>query len=107
MNNPMIMNSNTYPVAASTTSASATLTDGDKASVSVIVFNNTTSPVFVASSNGAKTLTFPTSGHSGGAIVGPNLTATYTKDVTEDTLSAILPSGATSGNVFFQVGGGA
>jgi hypothetical protein len=102
----MNMNCTTRVLSATTTSSNIALTPTQANQASVIFYNSGAVPVFIVSARGAAaTAVFPTAGTpQNGVVVGPGLTATYTKNINDDFLSCITLS--STATVYVQIGSG-
>lgn len=105
----MQVNNPSYPVAISTTRADLTL-DPDETNCSMmLIYNNSTSPLAVWSSIGTAFVQgFPATDKARVplSIIPPGFKEPYHKRVGENIISLILPSGATSGEAYIQIGSG-
>jgi hypothetical protein len=102
----MNMNAPTRVLSATTTSSNIALTPEQANQSSVIFFNSGSVPVFIVSARAtAATAVFPVAGTpQNGVVVGPGLTATYTKNIGDNFLSCITASGTAT--VYVQIGSG-
>lgn len=105
----MNLNTNTYALASSASSAAITLSPQDANQSSLIVYNSdTTYPVFLVSGTGsAPTAVVPTSATAPlqGKMLGPNTVGTFSKIVGHEFISAIS-LGAGTGHLYVAVGAG-
>jgi len=102
----MNINAKIYVVAATTASASVTLTAADALNTSVLITNDSTDDLFVASSNAALTAVYPTSASVpvNGNIIPANTTRAFTKNPGDNVISCIRQAG--TGNMSVAVGYG-
>jgi len=103
----MNINTNTYTIAIDATSKSATLTQPDINTNSLVMYNASTNPVFVVSGVTAPTAVFPTSATVPvqGKVIAPGATVTFTKNPLHGFISAIQAS-AGVGNLYISPGSG-
>lgn len=105
----MNLDANTYVIAIDGTSRAATLLPYDANQSSLVLFNASTTSVAVSSNGGASaaTLTFPASATAPVActVLGPGVTATFTKNINDQFISAIQAVAGT-GNLYIKVGSG-
>lgn len=103
------LNTNTYVIGISNLSASATLTPLDANQSSVVLYNGSTTAVFVVSGNAASapTAVYPTSATVplAGKVIGPGVTTTFTKNAGDRFISAIQATSGT-GNLYIAPGTG-
>lgn len=105
-NTPMNLNSNTYAVSASTTSAAATLKNEDWPLPRVVVFNNSDQAAFVVSGDTSPTAVYPTSASVPvtGKVIAAGSTQTFYKQSGHKYIACILKSG--TGEVIISCGTG-
>lgn len=97
------INTNTYAISASTTSASVQLLPIDAAETYIELVNPTTAAAFfVTGSGSAPTAVIPTSTPVMGTLVVAGRTATYPKKAGDDYIAVILSAG--SGTVYVSTG---
>ena len=103
----MNLNTNTYVIAIDNTSKSATLTPADTNTNSLVMYNGSTTAVFVVSGFTAPTAVFPTSATVPlqGKVIGPGVTTTFTKNTTVGFISAIQATSGT-GSLYISPGAG-
>lgn len=101
------LNTNTYVLDASATSQYITLSNTDKSTNSMIIYNGTTQDCFVVSGETAPTVVFPTSsnGPLQGKVIGVGVTATFTKLTNHGFIGAIQATAGT-GSLYISVGAG-
>ena len=96
---PMNINTNTYVITATTTSAPITITPLDSLATSIVIYNAGAVSVFIVSGGAgglaAPTAVFPTSatGPIGGQIIPAGSIVTYSKNVNDTFISTITASG--------------
>lgn len=104
----MNLNSNCYVIAIDNASKSATLNETDANTNSLVIYNGSTTPVFVVSAKGsAATAVFPTSATVPlkGKVIGPGATQTFTKNPGHNYISAIQAVAGT-GSLYIHSGTG-
>lgn len=103
----MNLNTNTYELPSSDSSASITLIPQDINCTSLVMYNGGTTPVFVVSGTGAVTAVAPTSATVPlqGKMLAPGVTTTFTKNPKFETIAAISTSTGT-GSLYVAVGAG-
>ena len=101
------LNTNTYVIDASATSQYVTLSNMDKNTNSMIVYNGTTQDCFVVSGETAPTVVFPTSSNDPlrGKVIGAGMMVTFTKLTNHGFVGAIQATAGT-GSLYISVGAG-
>lgn len=103
----MNLNTDTYVLPGASSSSSITLTPEDRLCTSLVIYNAGTVAVFLVSGTGsAPTAVFPTSATVPlqGKVIGPGVTATFTKRAGHEFISGITASGTAS--TYIAVGTG-
>lgn len=102
----MNLNTPTYKLSGTTSSSSVTLSPQDTLCSSLVIFNSGTVPIFLVSGVTAPTAVYPTSATApvNGKVVGPGVTATFTKNVGDGFISGITPS--STADTFISAGAG-
>lgn len=105
----MNINTPTYVIPIDATSRAATLTPQDTNQTSLVIFNESTTSVFVTSGTGAAapTAVFPSSSTVplNGTVIGPGLTVEFTKNNSHQFVSAIQAVAGT-GKLYIKSGYG-
>ena len=107
MSDIMNVNTNTYTLVSSATSAPITLTPMDRNCTSLVMYNGGTTPVFVVSGTGVVTATIPASATVPvqGKMIGPGVTTTFSKKDKHETIAAISLTLGT-GSLYVSPGAG-
>lgn len=99
-NSPMYVNTPTYSLAVTSTSAQITLTDADKNSLNqnIIFTNEGTAAAFVVTSATTATAAFPASDTVPvvGTVILPGATCTFKRDDKHKYIAAITRTGTTT-----------
>jgi hypothetical protein len=103
----MQLNTPTYVIGISSTSASATLTPQDANQAGLWLYNDSTTSVFVNSTRGATATAavFPTSATAplNGKVIGPKAIVQFPKGIFDNFINAIQAVSGT-GNLYISVG---
>lgn len=92
----MALLSNTYKLSATSSSGSITLSDADKNTDHVVIYNEGVDDAFVTSGSGSATATMPGTSSSPGKRIAAGSIVTYRKNPGHNVIAAICDSTQTA-----------